>query len=152
VYETTDPPALRAIVRKRRVCYEIHPSREMTGEGPRDVGFQVELYGTVDGRTPSTPEGACALEVYADLARIAHAVAPVPGRAFCQVKDFDNAIHSAPLRSDRSEVRLVLAIEHAERWDAPVDAAERGCLDQITQALRNIGARPDRWEDAPDGV
>ena len=54
---------------------------------------------------------------------------------------YDQAIHYAPSRHFRPEVCLEIGIRHRWGFDREVDACEVRCLNEMTQRLRELGAR-----------
>lgn len=143
--------ALRALVRAHRVVYEVKPAEEMVGDERRKIGFDITLSGT-DGSDNAieVAEGREGEGVWADLERIAIAVLPTSGaQAVLGVQEFDQAVHSSPLRENRDDVELVIGIRHRAGFLEPIDPGEEQCLKSVVASLKALGIPEGKWRDRP---
>jgi len=45
----------------------------------------------------------------------------------------------------RKDIVVAIDIAHRDRFDRPVDECEMRCLREMKEALKQLGARPERW-------
>ncbi len=144
--------ALRALVKKHRVCWEVWPDNNPDGSGRTvQVGFDLRLEGTYEHADHETRAGCpeC-VAVYEDLRRIARWILPDGDRdSTYELGAFDGAIHYAPERKLRPEIELPIRILHRHEFEAPVDKCETSCLQEMEEKLRLLGARRKYWRDGP---
>jgi len=62
------------------------------------------------------------------------------------ISPYDQSIRYDAMRKFRPEVLLTIWIQHRSGFDREVDACEVRCLNEMTQKLREIGARNGKWE------
>lgn len=148
---STEREALRALVRAHRVVYEVKAAEEMVGNERRKIGFDVTLSGT-DGKDDAieVADGREGEGVWADLQRIAVAVLPQAGnQAVLGLQEFDQAVHSSPLRQNRDDVELVIGIRHGAGFLEPIDPGEEQCLKSVVAALKALGIPEGKWRERP---
>ena len=138
---------LADLVRQFRVCWEVSPEYAYVNQERRQVGFDLELYGTHEPwvEHPSPDCDHC-LRVFHALQTIAEGILPQeyrPSRSDLGI--YDQAIHYDRKRGERPDVVLAIKITHREGYDRPVDECENRCLNEMKQHLRELGAREGRW-------
>ena len=140
--------SLTDLVRQFRVCWEVSPEYAYVNQERRQVGFDLELYGTHEPwvEHPSPDCDHC-LRVFRALQTIAEGIVPQeyrPSRSDLGI--YDQAIHYARKRAERPDVVLPIQITHREDYERPVDGCENQCLTEMKQRLREIGAYEGRWK------
>ena len=63
-----------------------------------------------------------------------------------EIAPFDQSIRYNEKRMFRPDVSLRIGIRHRSGFDRPVDACEVRCLNEMTQKLKEIGARKGKWK------
>jgi hypothetical protein len=150
----TDAPAptllaLRDLVRRFRVCYEVAPELAVVGDEIRAIGFTIELSGTHDHprHEPFAGCDACFPIANALRAILAHVV-PLDFRpSQFQVHDSRMSHRFAPQRGNRPELTASVTILHREGAQRPIDECELRCRDEIVGALASLGAAEIAWRD-----
>ncbi len=141
---------LKELVQRFKVCWEVLPDYYYVKGQRRQIGFVLELSGTHEpGR--GQPQPGCRLchPVRRALEAIAHAIIPKDRRdSDHEVSPYDQSIHYDPSRKFRPEVTLGISICHRSGFDREVDACEVRCLQEMTQRLKELGARERSWEIA----
>ena len=141
------PSVLRELVERFRVCWEIWPEHTCVGKERRQVGFQLELYGTHEPEV-AHPEAGCPAcqRIFAALHAIADWILPKEKRpSTYKIGSYDQAIRYSPARGKRPDVTLSIKIIHREGYEAPVDACEARCLKEMEQRLRELGVSERQW-------
>lgn len=141
---TEQEDALKQIVARYEVCFEVWPLRQAFGSRFGTVGFEVDLVGSADKGAPheSRRRGV----VYSELRHLALAALP-QDRSLVEIAilPFDESVHCSRARSYREDVEVHIHIQHNPRTAAPIDESERRCLLQIVDSFRALGVREGRW-------
>lgn len=138
---------LAALARRHRVCYEVWPEYIMVRGERRQIGFTLELSGTLesDGDYPY-PQWVGCQRAFAALHRIAEAILPQEKRpSLYDIGPYDQALHYSRLRGNRPDVTVPIRILHRHGFERPVDACEIRCLEEMQQRLRELGACEGQW-------
>ena len=150
--EPTVPEALRSIVLRHQVCYEVWP--EWSGSGGRAIriGYCVTLYGVNDRNdcvrghhVPGCPH--CGF-TYDELRKIAEWIKLTEQRG-CrfEIQPFDRALHIAPKqRWSRNEITVNGQILHRHDVDTPLDDSQEGSLKEMRRILRKLGVSEGVWQ------
>jgi hypothetical protein len=138
---------LRDLVRRHKVCWEVYPHTLKVATGLRHVGYELELFGTLDHPIqPVRPGWPECRSVYHDLLEIAHWIIPREPRASRHdIEPFEVALNFSPKRKFRRDVRLTIEIVHRDGFDRAIDECEVRCLQEMKEKLKELGARPERW-------
>ncbi len=142
------PPAMKELVQRFRVCWETLPDYYYVEGQKRQTGFVLSLTGTHEPGVEH-PEPGCehCLRVRRTLKAIADAIIPKERRdTDHDIVPYDQAIHYDPGRKFRPEVSLQIWIRHRSGFEREVDACEVRCLNEMTQRLKEFGAREGKWE------
>ena len=145
VAEDTD---LKALVQRHQVCFESYPIWHVPlGGGKVAIGYELDLIGTHDHPTrPPSPGCDECKPVQRALLTIARAILPPNDRpSRYALEPYDVAIHFSPRRKMRKDLVVAIDIMHRDRFDRPVDACEVRCLHEMTEKLKQLGARSERW-------
>jgi len=137
--ETDVIKALKEVIRKHTVRYEVWPHFEIS-EGQRVmVGFDIELYGTHDhGATRLSPGCDLCTETHDDLQRLAEYILPKDQRpSQYEIPPFDQSLHAS--RGGTFEVVALIPIEHRHGFFDPIDACEERCLNEMLEKLAELG-------------
>ena len=143
----SSPEALKDLVRRFRVCYEVWPEFDMVEGHKRQIGLALELLGT-HARDMEHPEAGCVhcRTVFSALRRIAEHILPSDHRpSRYEIGPYDQAIHQAHVRRDRADVSLTIRIFHREDFEKPLDECQTRCLSEMLRRLRDLGASEVRW-------
>jgi len=138
---------VRELVGHYRVCWEVWPECIWVNNQRRQIGFQLELYGThepeVDHPSPGCP--AC-LRLFTALRGIEEWILPKEKRpSTYEIGPYDQAIRYSPRRRNRPDVTLRIGIIHRQGYEAPVDACEVQCLEEMKDRLKELGAHERVW-------
>lgn len=139
---------LRDLVARYRVCWEVWPECIWTDNHRRQIGFQLELYGTHEAMTKAHPLPGCPAcqRLYAALHAIAEWILPQEKRPTAhEIGPYDQALRYSPTRRNRPDVTLRIRIVHRHGFEAPVDACEVRCLTEMQERLRELGAQERQW-------
>ena len=146
--------ALRNVVLRHQVCYEVWPEWSGCGGRVRRIGHCVTICGVNDGidcvvghHVPGCPH--CGL-TYEELNKIAEWIA-LTEQQDCrfEIGPFDRAWHIAPKqRWSRNEITVNVKILHCHNADGPVDDSQERCLKELRAALKKLGVREDVWQPA----
>ncbi len=135
---------LRRLARRHDVKWEVWPRRHVSADGELyPVGYDLELLGVHDHPSHAPHPGCdeCRL-VFRALREIAKAIIPdADTESRYEVAMFDRALHHAPKRDLRPEVRLTISILHREGYSRPLDDCEVRCLRRMKKALVALGVR-----------
>jgi hypothetical protein len=141
---------LRELVRRHQVCWESRPEYASAEDGPRPVGFVIEITATHD-RPHRPPVSGCP-ECEPALRAIEAIVAFVLPRgrrdSIYDVHVRHGALEYAPRRGNRPEVSATIHVLHAEGADRPVDPCEERCRHEIVHKLGELGACEGAWSPA----
>jgi hypothetical protein len=144
---------------RHKVVFEIRPAYAIVEDRRRQIGFDVEIYGThgqgvLDGHEPQpTPGCASCVAVWDDLHEIANAVRPPEDRETgYYVEPFDHALRYFTKRRpsanrDRPDVELNIEVRHREGFNREVDACESRCVQEIVAGLRDLGVQEGTWNE-----
>ena len=152
--EPRDSARIRALVARFRVCWELYSAQIHAEEGIRNIGFDLELYGTPESGTERIMPGRehrrrveAALEEIADW--IIHRESPACSHL---VSPDGPSLSYGPARANCPEVVVRVYIDHPQGWDQPTDESELRCLKEIEQALAKLGASKGRRSDARNAL
>lgn len=139
--------SLRAIVEKRKVCWDVFPETVRIRESTKTVGYELVLSGIhTPGGGAWTPGCPLCKEVFEDLKRIAEWTTPREERpSIHEIEMFRPAVKRSAVRHHRSEVTLSVRILHRQQFEAPIDGCERRCLHDMEARLKELGACPREW-------
>lgn len=141
--------ALRNIVLRHCVCYEVWP--EWSGNGGRAtrIGFAISLCGIHENGSARYGAPGCSRcwSTYAELRTVAEWITPQTERAcLFEIAAFDRAWHVAPnARHARNEIVVTIKIFHRHNIDAAVDDCQQECLNEMRQKLSELGVRENVW-------
>ena len=140
---------LHLLVRQHQVVYEIHPNLNYTQGEPREIGFDVVLYGThVQPFHPPDPGCHECVQVWRDLGRIARAVIPPDDdESRASIAPFDQLLHESKARKFRYDVELTIEVRHRKHFLDPADASESHTVNAIVNTLKALGAQEHTWSD-----
>gem|GEM_PF-565551 len=138
---------LKALVRKHQVCWEVFAEQiPISEDGPRQVGFDLVLYGTHPPEEHPDPGCEKCQAIYKDLRKIATWIFPKEERpSRYEIEIFDSALHYAPTRGNRPDVSLTIKIVHRSEFERPLDECEIVCLNEMKAKLSELGAHEKRW-------
>lgn len=142
-----DLTRIRELVRRHQVCWEVYPKTLSVAHGLRQVGYELELFGTRGKpKVPIVPGREEYRAIYQDLLEIARWIAPREARpARLEIEPYEVALNFSPKRKFRDDVRLAIDIVHREGFDRPIDECEVRCLRDMKRKLKEAGARPEQW-------
>lgn len=140
-------PQLRELVTRYRVCWEVWPECIWAEQKRRQIGYQLELYGTHEpGFEHATPVCQACQRLYVALRAMAEWILPKEKRpSTYEIGAYDQAIHYSPTRRNRPDVTLRIRIIHRHGFGDPVDACEVRCLTEMQERLRELGAQERQW-------
>lgn len=141
--------ALRKIVLRHCVCYEVWPEWSANGGRASRIGFAISLCGvhengSADHYVPGCPR--CRW-TYTELSAIAEWITPKQERT-CrfEIAAYDRAWHIAPnARHGRKEIVVTIKIFHRHNIDAAIDDCQQQCLNEMRQKLADLGVRENVW-------
>ncbi len=142
------PAKLKQLVVQFQVCWEVLPYDDYVKGQKRQTGFVLVLAGTHEPGVEH-PEPGCqhCHNVRRALEAIARCIIPKERRdSDHDITPYDQAIHYDPRRQFRPEVSLQIWIRHRSGFDREVDACEVRCVREMTQRLKELGAREGSWE------
>jgi len=145
--EPGDPGGIKALVQRFRVCWEVYPLQILAKEGIRKIGFDLQLFGTPECGTEHISPGCQHCQrVETALQEIADWIMQRESPSCTHIVSPDGASLSfAPLRANRPDVVVRVFIAHRHQWDEPADERTVSCLEQIKQALAELGACSGTW-------
>lgn len=142
---------LKTLVRHHRVCWEVRSEQiPVEGDKPREVGFNLLLFGAHEDHPPVPPLPGCdkCREIYRDLHKLASWILPKEQRpSRYDIDVFDNAIRYDPERRGRADIELAIKIIHRSHYEAPVDECEVRCLNDMKTRLQELGVQHKRWRE-----
>lgn len=154
------PQALRESVQRFQVCWEalpdfyyvavkdtLHPEAKQVKKEKRQIGFTLDLTGTHEEGVEH-PQPGCehCRRVWRALKAIADWIVPKEERdTDYDIAPYDQSINYDPVRKFRAEVSLRICIRHRSGFDREVDACEVRCLNEMTERLKELGARKGKW-------
>lgn len=154
------PQGLKEFLERFHICWEalpdyyyvtvhdpLHPEVKQQKKEKRQIGFLLQLSGTHEAGVEH-PEPGCehCRKVWRGLKAIADWVLPKEIRDSAHdVSPYDQSIRYDPLRKFRPEVSLTILIHHRSGFDREVDACELRCLNEMTERLKQLGARNCKW-------
>jgi hypothetical protein len=152
------PEALREIVRRHHVCYEVWPEWSGCGGRARRIGYCVTICGVNDrvdcGRGHHVPGCAHCSLTYDELRKIAEWITlkDQPDCRF-QIEPFDRAWHIAPRqRWSRNEIIVPVKILHSHNVDDAVNDSQERSLNELRAELKKVGMREGVWQAATVAV
>ena len=145
--EPGDSAGIKALVQRFRVCWEVSPLQILAKEGIRKIGFDLELFGTPECGTEHISPGCQHCQrVETALQEIADWIMQRESPSCTHVVSPDGATLSyASVRANRPDVVVRVFIAHRHQWDEPADERTVSCLEQIKQALAELGACSGTW-------
>ena len=144
---------LKEFVQRFRICWEALPDHyyvkkeNSASKQMRQIGFTLELTGTHESGIED-PQPGCphCQHVWHALQQIANWILPKEIRdSDYEISVFDQTIQYNKQRKFRPEVSLRISIRHRSGFDREVDACEVHCLNEMTERLKEIGARKAQW-------
>ena len=155
------PQRLKESAERFHVCWEalpeyyyvavndpLHPEAKQQKKEKRQIGFLLQLSGT-HAAGVEHPQPGCehCRRAWSALKDIADWIVPKEIRdSDYDISPYDQSIRYDAMRKFRPEVLLTIWIQHRSGFDREVDACEVRCLNEMTQKLREIGARNGKWE------
>ena len=147
-HSNTAPQAMKESVDRFHVRWEALPDYYYVKKVKRQIGFNLELTGTHEAGVEH-PQPGCehCRKVWKALKEIADWIVPKEERdTDYEIVPYDQSIHYDALRKFQPEVSLKIWIRHRSGFDREVDTCEVRCLNEMTQRLKEIGARKGKWE------
>lgn len=141
------PLVLKELVERFRVCWDVWPEYTLVGGEKCHIGFTLDLSGTHEHGTPH-PDPGCrhCHRVFAALRGIADWILPRNDRGLnCEIESYNPSISYSPARGNRPDVTLTIRVLHRDGFERPVDDCEVGCLQEMQQRLRELGACERQW-------
>lgn len=138
---------LQTLVKAHQVCWEVLPEQiPVVEDRPRQVGFDLMLYGTHAPEDHPFPGCEKCQIIYKDLRKIAKWILPKDKRTSrYEIEIFDRAIRYDHARGNRPDVSLTVKILHRSDFDQPVDECEVQCLTDMKTKLSKLGVKEGRW-------
>jgi len=141
--------ALRKIVLRHCVCYEVWPEWSANGGRATRIGFAISLCGVHEKGSgkPDVPGCPHCWRTYTELRAVAEWITPEQERK-CRFEfaAFDRAWHVAPhARHGRNEIVATIRIFHRHDINAPIDDCQQQCLNEMRQKLAGLGVRENVW-------
>lgn len=148
---------IKDVVKRFRVCWEVYPEQALinvvdrthahVSRELRKIGISLELYGTPEpGTEDLSPGGHPCRRVQAALKEIADSILPRDERPCRYEVEIDTgSLSYSRERVDRPDVRVTIKILHRNGWDQPIDESEARSLQDMEQALRELGACKGAW-------
>ena len=141
--------ALRQIVMRHGVCYEVWPEWSAPGGRARRIGFAISLCGVHENGFAQHDVPGCphCRRTYRELRMVAEWITPERERT-CrfEIAAFDRAWHVAPnTRQARNETVVTISIFHRRNMQAPIDECQQQCLNEMRQKLAELGIRENVW-------
>jgi hypothetical protein len=139
------PEALRKIVLRHAVCYEVWPEWSANGGRATRIGFAISLCGVheIGFARQDVPGCPHCWRTYAELRVVAEWITPEQEK-MCrfEIAAFDRAWHVAPkVRHARNETVVTIKIFHRHNIDAAIDDCQQDCLNEMRQKLAALGVR-----------
>ena len=142
------PDALRKIVLRHAVCYEVWPEWSANGGRATRIGFALSLCGVNENfARQDVPGCPYCWQTYAELRVVAEWITPAQEK-MCrfEIAAFDRAWHVAPkVRHSRNETIVTIKIFHRHNIDAAIDDCQQECLNEMRQKLAALGVRENVW-------
>ena len=140
-------PSLLELVRRYHVCWETWPELLLADNRQRQVGFELELSGTLNaGQHPIWPEESECQRIFEALNAVAEFILPPEGRpSMYEITPYEHALHYSAARGYRPDVTLSVKILHRHGFDQPVDDCEVRCLGEMKERLKQLGACERKW-------
>lgn len=141
--------ALRKIVLRHCVCYEVWPEWSGNGRRATRIGFAISLCGVHEKGSAKNDVPGCphCWRTYAELRAVAEWITPEQERT-CrfEIAAYDRSWHVAPnARHARNETVVTIKIFHRNNVDAPIDDCQQQCLNEMRQKLADLGVRENVW-------
>ena len=141
--------ALRNIVLRHCVCYEVGPEWSGNGGRPTRIGFAISLCGVHENGAAKNDVPGCAhcWLTYKELRAVAEWITPAQERA-CrfEIAAYDRSWHVAPSsRHARNETVVTIRIFHRHNVHAAIDDCQQQCLNEMRQKLGELGIRENVW-------
>jgi len=146
------PEALRNVVLRHQVCYEVFPEWSGCGGRAKRIGYCICICGVNDQvdctrghHVPGCPH--CG-STYEQLHKIAEWIT-LPEQKNCrfEIECFDRAFNVAPRqRWSRNEIIVIVKILHSDKVDSPVDESQERCLQELRVSLKGLGVHEGVWQ------
>jgi hypothetical protein len=137
---TSDADALRAIVRRLQVHYDVEPELDLRGRSRVRVGVTLRLWGVHAKGTRALPGCAKCGELAARLREIAEFVASEAEEGTrVAIEPPARGLYASRVVPDADEIALPIRVA-PERWGVPLDGREERCLKRMRARLRQLGA------------
>ena len=141
--------ALRRIVLRHCVCYEVWPEWSGSGGRATRIGFAISLCGVHENGSAKNDAPGCShcWRTYAELRTVAEWITPGQERTCrLEIAAFDRAWHVAPnARHSRNETVVTIKIFHRHNIDAAIDDCQQECLNEMRKKLAELGVRENLW-------
>ena len=144
----TPSTSLLELVSRYHVCWETWPELLLASKRQRQVGFELELSGTLDtDQHPGWLRQTECRRIFDALHAIAEFILPPEGRpsSMYEITPYEHALHYSAVRGYRPDVALSVKILHRDGFDQPVDDCEVRCLREMTERLKQLGACERKW-------
>ena len=151
--EETSVAEVKELVQQFRVCWSVWPEECYVQGERRKTGFAIELYGTHEpGTTHVNPGCEHCRPVHAALKEIATYILPHEERPSMHMISTDGqSLSYSAAHRNRPDVTTTIQITHRGIFDRPVDECEIRCLQEMEQALKDLGACKGQWTPRPSG-
>lgn len=139
----SDIDKLKQFIRDHHVSWETHSINETVGGERVPVGFELELHAVCNGtHDPVFPASPSTSELFHRLETLVEKILPVELRGSqIEVLPFDRSVHLDPHEQLRAHVLLKLRIVDATQYFQAADSGESGCLRELEESLKALGAR-----------
>jgi hypothetical protein len=138
---------LKELVVRFQICFEVLPDNYVVDKELREIGFTIELTGTHE-KGVEYPAPGCehCRKVWHALTAVADWIIPREKRdSEYEIVPYDQSIQYNQARKFRAEVSLRIWIRHRCGFDRPADTCEVRCLNEMTQRLKELGVRKQKW-------
>lgn len=136
---------VRAILRRHRVCYDFWLQGSASGGVTTHSGYMLRLCGVNDpehlGGECHVPSCQYCYRTYDDLRKVAEWLIPQNDQgAHCVIEPFDWTWHIAQRQGQsRKEIGVTINALHKHNVDAPADACQWRCLNDMLAKLDHLG-------------
>jgi hypothetical protein len=140
---TAAPEKVMRFLDRFDVFYEVCPEFAIVRDHEiRQVGYVVSLYGDDERGRPLHPGDDRCREILRGLYRIAREAAPADdGVCHIDITGVDASLHYLKGGNGHGSVRLEIRILHAGAPDRPLDADQKGALEELVGRLESLGVR-----------
>ena len=145
---------VKELVQRFRVCWSVWSEESFVKGERRKTGFNIDLSGTHEpGTVHVNPGCEHCLPVRAALKEIANCILPREERpSMYDISTDGQSLNYSTAHGNRPDVTSTIRITHKDIFDRPVDECEIRCLQEMEQALKDLGACKGRWTPHSSGL